>query len=261
MTSMALFELYLRQVAVFVLVLTRVSGLVMTAPVFGSRNVPLRVRALLAIALALLITPLQGGGLSVAPGNLLELLLLVGREALLGLALGLSVLILFTSLQLTGQLMGQISGMSLADVFDPSYETDVSIFSQLLDLVAVAVFLAIGGHRQVLAALLDTFQNLPVGSCNLPSSVVPALVELLGESFEIGLRAAAPVMLALLLSVLILGLISRTLPQLNVIAVGFSLNGLIMLAALALCLGAMVQVLVPNVEGVIQRVHAALVSS
>ena len=258
---MLLLELYLRQVAVFVLVLTRVSGLVMTAPVFGSRNVPLRVRAFLAIALAFLITPLQGGGLSVAPGNLLELLVFVGREALLGLALGLSVLILFTGLQLTGQLMGQISGMSLADVFDPSYETDVSIFSQLLDLVAVAVFLAIGGHRQVLAALLDTFQNLPVGNADLPSSVVSTLVALLGESFEIGLRAAAPVMVALLLSVLILGLISRTLPQLNVIAVGFSLNGLIMLAALALCLGAMVHVLVPNVAGVIERVQAALVSS
>ena len=119
---MLLLELYLRQVAVFVLVLTRVSGLVMTAPVFGSRNVPLRVRAFLAIALAFLITPLQGGGLSVAPGNLLELLVFVGARPCWALPLGLAVMIVFTGLQLTGQIIGQMGGISLAEVVDPTFE-------------------------------------------------------------------------------------------------------------------------------------------
>ena len=254
---MVLLDLYAQQFYVFVLVLTRVSGLVLVAPIFGSRNVPMHVRGFLAVGLSLIVTPLQTPA-AVDPSNLIDLLLLIGREALLGLALGLAVLILFTGLQLTGQVIGQISGMSLADVFDPSYEADVSIFSQLLDVIAIAAFLAIGGHRQVLEALLDTFQARPPGVGEFPLGVAATLAELLGESFAIGVRAAAPVMVALLMSVLILGLISRTLPQLNVIAIGFNLNGLIMLAVLSVCIGAIVGVLVFRVDGMLAVVRDSL---
>ena len=254
---MVLLDIYAQQFYVFVLVLTRVSGLMLVAPIFGSRNVPMHVRGFLAVGLSLIVTPLQTQA-AVNPSNLIDLLLLVGREALLGLALGLAVLILFTGLQLTGQVIGQISGMSLADVFNPTYEADVSIFSQLLDVVAIAAFLAIGGHRQVLEALLDTFQARPPGSGEFPVGVAATLVELLGESFVVGVRAAAPVMVALLMSVLILGLISRTLPQLNVIAIGFNLNSLIMLAVLSVCIGAMVGVLVFRVDGMLALVRDSL---
>ena len=257
MIRMVLLDLYAQQFYVFVLVLTRVSGLMLVAPIFGSRNVPMHVRGFLAVGMSLIVTPLQTHA-AVNPSNLIDLLLLVGREALLGLALGLAVLILFTGLQLTGQVIGQISGMSLADVFNPTYEADVSIFSQLLDVVAIAAFLAIGGHRQVLEALLDTFQARPPGSGEFPVGVAATLVELLGESFVVGVRAAAPVMVALLMSVLILGLISRTLPQLNVIAIGFNLNGLIMLAVLSVCIGAIVGVLVFRVDGMMAVVRDSL---
>ncbi len=145
----------------------------------------MHVRGFLAVGMSLIVTPLQTQA-AVNPSNLIDLLLLVGREALLGLALGLAVLILFTGLQLTGQVIGQISGMSLADVFNPTYEADVSIFSQLLDVIAIAAFLAIGGHRQVLEALLDTFQARPPGSGEFPVGVAATLVELLGESFVVG---------------------------------------------------------------------------
>ena len=257
---MVLLDLYAQQFYVFVLVLTRVSGLMLVAPIFGSRNVPMHVRGFLAVGMSLIVTPLQTQA-AVNPSNLIDLLLLVGREALLGLALGLAVLILFTGLQLTGQVIGQISGMSLADVFNPTYEADVSIFSQLLDVIAIAAFLAIGGHRQVLEALLDTFQARPPGSGEFPVGVAATLVELLGESFVVGVRAAAPVMVALLMSVLILGLISRTLPQLNVIAIGFNLNGLIMLAVLSVCVGAIVGVLVFRVDGMMALVRDSLTAA
>jgi flagellar biosynthetic protein FliR len=184
---------------------------------------------------------------------------MLGREAMLGLALGLAVMILFTGLQLTGQIMGQMSGMSLADVFDPSSGTSVPVFAQLLDVVTLSVFVAIGGHRQVLDALLDTFRARPPGGDDFPANVVPTLTTVLGESFLIGFRAAAPMMVALLMSVLILGLISRTLPQLNVIAVGFSINSLIMLAVFSVSLGVIVEVLHVRVESMIEVIHAALV--
>lgn len=236
----ALLPLCLDPLLVFLLVLSRVGGLVMTAPILASRAAPVRVRALLAVGLSLLIAPLYWGSQPVDLGNVVNLAVMLGREVLLGAAMGLALLILFAGLQMTGQIIGQMSGMSLADIFDPSFDSSIPIFSQLLDLIALSVFLAIGGHRRVMSALLDTFQWRPPGHAGCSANLVETLVDALTQSFVMGIRAAAPVMVALLMSVLIMGLISRTLPQLNVIAVGFNLNSMMTLAALSLSLGAAV---------------------
>lgn len=248
---MILLQLYSHQLLVFVLVLTRISGLVMVAPIFGSHSVPVRIRAFLAIGLSLIVAPLQGPLTPSLPTDLLHVLLMLGREILLGLSVGLVVLILFTGLQVAGQVMGQMSGMSLADVFDPTFNADVPVLAQLLDVAALAAFVAIGGHRQVLGVLLDTFRMRPPGADDIPPELVSALTAVVSESFIIGFRAAAPVMVALLLAALILGLISRTLPQLNIIAVGFGVNTLILLAVLSVCFGAMIDVVCARSEVVI----------
>jgi flagellar biosynthetic protein FliR len=231
----------------------------MTAPVFGTRSAPMRVRAFLALGLALIIAPMQGHLEFAPPQNLIEMLLMLGRELILGLALGLAVMILFTGLQLTGQIIGQMSGMSLADVFDPTFNANIPVFTQLLDIVALSVFLAIGGHRQLIRALLDTFRARPPGGDDFPFSLVETLTVVLGESFVVGIRAAGPIMLALLMSVLVLGLISRTLPQLNVLVVGFSINALMMLGVMSICLGSIVAVVNGQAEAVIEIVRTAII--
>lgn len=256
---LVLIEIYRDQFLLFVLVLTRISGLLMTAPIFGSRNVPVHVRAFLAVGLALIITPTQWNSSVEMPHDLLNMLILVAREGFLGLALGLAVMILFTSLQLTGQVIGQMSGMSLADAYDPTFDMSVPVFSQLLDAITLSVFIAVGGHRQVLAALLDTFRWRPPGVRDFPTNIVETLTSVTNESFVVGIRAGAPVFVALLLAVIILGIISRTLPQLNVIAIGFSLNAMIMMLALAASLAGMAWVVQEHAESVIASVREALV--
>ena len=168
-------------------------------------------------------------------------------------------MILFTSLQLTGQVIGQMSGMSLADAYDPTFDKIVPVFSQLLDAITLSVFIAVGGHRQVLAALLDTFRWRPPGVRDFPTNIVETLTSVTNESFVVGIRAGAPVFVALLLAVIILGIISRTLPQLNVIAIGFSLNAMIMMLALAASLAGMAWVVQEHAESVIASVREALV--
>lgn len=227
---------------VFTLILTRVGGLFMTAPIFGSKWAPPRVRALISVALALLVTPLYLDNQIDPPRSVLDLIVLVGKESILGLSLGLAVLILFSGAQLAGFLIGQMSGMQLAEDIDPSLATRTSVFGQLLDLTAVAVFVCIGGHRQVMGALLDTFAWMPPGQGRFAPNLLAAVGEITAQSFVLGIRAAAPVMAALLISTLIVGLISRTLPQLNTFALGFGLNSLVLLGSLALMLGAAVWV-------------------
>lgn len=240
---------------VFTLVFTRVSGLLMTVPIFGTPEIPVQVRALMAFALALLITPVQANVPIAEPGSLLDYLLLLGSELLVGVALGLGILILFSGVQVAGQLIGRTSGLALADVYDPSTGENIPELAHLLYLVTMAVFVAIGGHRIVLAGLLETFAAMPPGSGLLITNLetlFDVMQTLLAESFVLGIRAAAPLLTALLLATLVTALISRTLPQLNVLAIGFGINALVTFGVLALSLGAAAWVFQGQLESAVQ---------
>lgn len=252
-----LLTLYLDQFLIFVLVLTRLGALLMTMPVIGTATVPIQIRALLAIGISLVITPLFWGQPIPAPENLIVLGTLLAREAMLGLALGLALLILLSGMQLAGQIISQTSGMTLADVANPTFETSVPLFSQILELLATAIFFLVGGHRQVMDALLRSFTWMPPGNGHLPDSLLEALTLVASQSFEVGIRASAPVLVALLIATLIVALISRTLPQLNAVAVGLNFNALIVMGMLGLCLGSAAWVFQDHVEGVLDAVTSS----
>ncbi len=247
---------------VFTLVLVRVSGLVVTAPIYGGTEVPARVRALLAFSLAVLIFPSQWSATAPDPVGLVDYALIIGAELLIGLALGLGVTIFFSGIQLAGETIGRVGGLMVADVFDPTLESNVPLLSRFLFLVAMAVFVCIGGHRMVMAGLLDTFQTIPLGSGAPAGSIGEALLMLLAQSFSLAVRAALPVVTALLLATVVMGLIGRTLPQLNVLVVGFSLNSMLTFGGVALTLGASVwvfrQQLETAVETMLEALHAPL---
>lgn len=231
-------DLTMNQFVIFMLVLTRVSAMIIAAPMFGSQNLPMRVRAIIAIGLSLLVAPVFAHIDLPSPENLIALSLLISSEAVVGLALGFGINILFQGVQLAGQIIGQMSGMQLADVFNPTVGSSIPLFSQLLDTVMLAVFVTIGGHHQLIGALLDSFRGMPPGAAHFSESFMQLLISISAQSFHLGLRIGAPIMVALLMSILILGLISRTLPQLNVLQIGFSFNSMAMIFMLALTIGA-----------------------
>jgi flagellar biosynthetic protein FliR len=243
---------------IFVLVLARTGALVMTAPIFGSQAVPRRIRALLAVAMSLVVTPVFLSGTFPPFENLVTLGRLVLNEALIGLLLGLGVTILFSGIQAAGQIVSQLSGMSLADVFSPGFDEDISVFSQLYYFLTLAVFVAVGGHRIMIEALLDTFAAGPPGHAALGDGYVEVLVSIVTQSFILGIRAAAPLLIALLLSNVVLGLISRTLPQINVIAVGFSVNAILALGLLALSIGAAAWTFQEPTISILQQINSLL---
>ena len=250
-------HLYLSPFLLFTLILSRVSGLIMTAPIFGSREIPMVVRGLLAFALSVLITPTQIGTRIAYPETTINYLVFVGAELVIGVALGLGIMILFSGIQITGQIIAQMSGVSLADVFNPAFDAEVPVFSQILYYVTLAVFVTIGGHRRVLEALLETFASVPVGGSNIPASITESLVALVGQSFTLGIRAGAPAMVALLLATVVMGIISRALPQLNILAVGFGVNSLATFGALILSLGAMAWLFQQHVDPAIELLVAS----
>jgi flagellar biosynthetic protein FliR len=256
----SLIEAHLGELAIFTLVLARIGTLVAIAPIFGSVAVPIRWRAALAIALALVVTPIENDKSPGTPPELLDWLVLAGAEALIGLVLGLGVMVLFSALQVAGQVVSQMSGMQLADAFDPNFGGNSPVFSQLFYQVTLAVFLATGGHRLVLEALFDTFTWMPAGQGVYSPSVVAAMTSVLSQSFVLGIRAAAPVMVALLVATLILGLVGRTLPQLNILALGFGANAIVALVALSLSLGGAAWLFQDQIQPVLETVKDGLVS-
>ena len=245
----------------FVLVLARVSGLVMTAPIFGTSEVPGRVRAFLAITLAFLITPLQANPASAMPATAVDLGIVLVTELIVGLTLGLGITLLFSGIQIAGQVISQIAGVQLADVINPTFDSSVPIFSQVLFYVTLAVFVVTGGHRQVMEALLDTFVSMPPGKAILSNTLVEEFTNLITQSFVLGIRAAAPTMTALLLATLVLALLSRTLPQLNLMAVGFGFSSLVTLGTLSVTLGIAAWAFQEEVEPALQSLLDALHAS
>ncbi|MEX0587116.1 MAG: flagellar biosynthetic protein FliR [Pirellulales bacterium] len=243
------------------LVLARVTGLVMSAPILGMQEAPMRIRGLFALALTLLVLPSQWNTPVENPKTLFDMSVLIGQEALVGLALGLGLMVLLGGIQVAGQLIGQISGMSLAEIFNPAFEDNVPFFSQLLFLVTVAVFLGIGGHRQIVSALMDTFVAVPLATGGLGDSIAHTMTTLVAQSFTLGVRAAAPVVTALLLATIVMGLLSRTLPQLNLMVLGFGINALVGIGATALTLGAMAWVFQGQVDVVLETITDGIANS
>jgi flagellar biosynthetic protein FliR len=174
-------------------------------------------------------------------------------ELLMGLSLGLAVSVLFQGLQLAGQTIAQISGLQLGEIVSPGSDVAAPAFSHLLHIVALAIFVVVGGHRQVLGAVLDTFAWLPAGTGGVSASLSETMSSLMSQAFALSVRASAAGVTALLISTLILGLIGRTLPQLHVMTLGLGLNWLVALVALALSLGAAAWILQDQIRPMLER--------
>jgi flagellar biosynthetic protein FliR len=251
-------DLCLAHAAIFALVLARVAPLILIAPLFGSLSVPLRVRLVLALALAVLVVPAEWEKSVPRPETVSAFLVQSGAELLIGITLGAGMLLLFASMHVAGQTISQMSGLRLGDAYDPGFVSQSPGFSQLLSYVTVAVFVLIGGHRRVLEALLDSFVWMPAGQGAVSRSIFAAMTTLLTHSFALGLRAAGPAIVALLLSTLILGLVSRTLPQLNLLVLGFGVNALTTTAVLGVSLGAAAWVFQDQFEAFLETTLVAL---
>lgn len=226
----------------FVLVLARVSGVVTTAPFLSGVHVPIRFRALLALILALVVFPTQWDAVLPLELTLPEVALLIGSQWVVGAGVGLAVAIVLGILYLTGELIARTAGLMLADIFDPLSDSEASPVAQFAGWMGAAVFFVTGAYRWPVDSLLASFHYLPVAATVDVSSFWTAMVFALSHSFASALQFAAPVVLMLLASTLILGFLGRTLPQLNILAVGLGLNGIITILALALALGGIVRI-------------------
>lgn len=242
-----LFALYLR-LPVFALVAGRLGGMVMFQPAIGGFLVPPQVRALLVIGLAGMVTPFvdlpasaptTGGGLALA----------LGAEVLLGALIGMIVRGCFLSLEWAGSIVATQSGLAFGEIADPSTGVEQSMLSTFYVQLGTLVFLLLGGHRELLAVALDSFAARPLLSpIGGWEQGVSALMDALSLGGEIAIRVAAPAIATLFLSNAALGFLSRTVPQINIATVGFSIKGLLAFLLIAASLPAAMEAFSEGLE-------------
>ena len=206
--------------AVFGLVLARVSGLLIVAPIFGAQQLPAHSKLGLALVLSLIFTPLQAGRASLIPPGDITYAILVGREALIGLSVGFAVALIFTGVQMGSRLVGVQMGFGLGGVLDPTSGADSGVLDAFYSVLATVIFLTANGHHAVLTALARTFDLSPIADAGLPAIDPIQVMALIQQVFVIALRIALPVTGALLLADVGLGMIGRAAPQMQVMVVG-----------------------------------------
>lgn len=232
----------------------RILALFSSAPVLSHRSIPRTARIGLAFLVALLVAPTLPAGPAVPPFSAAGVLLVV-QQVVIGVAVGLVMQAAFAAVDVAGELIGLQMGLSFASFVDAQNADVVPIVASFLSLTLTLVFLAVDGHLLLLAALVDTFHAFPVAAGAPFSPLDAAAIARAGrELFATGLTLALPVVAAMLLTNLALGVLTRTAPQLNIFAVGFPVTLLVGLGMLALSL----PFLVPAMEQALLRGFAQL---
>lgn len=238
--------------AAFMWPFARVLGLLIAAPIFGNPRFPLRVRLALALIITVIVAPTLPPLPQVAPDSLPGLGIFA-QQLLIGLTMGFALRLIFTAVEMAGELIGLQMGLGFAVFYDPQNAGQMPLIGQFLGVLTTLIFLAVNGHLLMLSALAESFRDLPIG--DLPGQGTWLAVAGWGSRiFAAALLLAMPVVAALLTVNLALAALTRAAPQLNVFAIGFPITLTVGFSALLLTL----PWLTPVVDGMLRETMEAL---
>ncbi len=220
----------------FLLVFARFSGLFLSAPVYSSRQIPVQLKLFLALILAATLAYVRPVATAVSLDSTGIFLLALAAELFTGYALGLVGYVVFAAIQLAGQLVDMQMGFGIVNVLDPQSGMQVPLVGSFYYLLALLVFLGIDGHHQLLSAVYQSYDVIPILGGSFEPRFTAFLLKLGGYMFVAGVKIAAPVVAALLVADAALGFMARTVPQMNIFLVGMPLKILLGIFMLLLTL-------------------------
>lgn len=223
---------------VFTLVLFRVAGLITMAPVLGSARIPVKIRVLFALVLSAAVYPMVPA-VAAVPDTLPGLAIAVGAEMLIGISMGFALYLMLIGVQVGADLVSYQMGLGMAHLVDPNTELDSTVLSQLYLMVATLIYVLMNGHIVLIRSLVQTFDTVPLMGAGIGMDVLNLMVSILTNAFVLGIRVAGPALVAIYLATIALGFISRTMPQLNILAAGFPIRITLGLTLIITTFGAM----------------------
>ncbi len=221
---MAKFEIGLQEFWGFALVLVRTGGILSAFPIIGGRMVPMRIRAAMVLAVTLAFWPLVAPALQ--PDWLEPVKLTIGltTELFIGLFLGFATRLLMAAVEIAGSIMGFQLGFGVAVQLDPVTQVEVPVLGSFLVMIASLLYFVVDGHHMLLLALGSSFALIPPLGAQFHSPLLVDSVDLLQRAFDLGIKLAMPLIAMTFLIYLVLGILGRVMPQMNVLFLGFPLT-------------------------------------
>lgn len=220
----------------FLIVFARVTALFATAPVFGTRSVPARVKIGLAALISFALRPLVASLVSAPPADILSLTGRLASETAVGLCLGFMVMLIFAAIQVAGQFIDTQMGFGIINILNPISEQQGSAMGQLMYQLGMTLFLILGGHLYIISTLAGSYGIVPPGGAHFAGDATGAFTGVVGEMFVLAFKIAAPAAAVLLIVDVAFGIVARTVPQMNVFIVGMPVKVVVGLTTMALVL-------------------------
>jgi len=227
----------LHHVPAALLVIFRIGGLTIYGPVLGSSVIPVRVKVMLSFMIGIMCYPLLSSDHFARlhfQDELWMLAPLVGMELIIGLIVGFLASLPLLALQTGGLIMGQQMGLGFAQLYNPAIDDEADIVGQMLFFMGLAAFVLVGGHESMLLSILHSFDRVPVGGFSPDGDLVHVVTGVLLASLELALRVAAPVLALVFLETVAMGFLAKTVPQLNILSLGFPIRILIGFASVGI---------------------------
>ena len=213
------------QIGIFMLVFARITGIFTSAPIFGSHNIPVQLKAALSLLCTALVIPLLIDSQITVGSSMLVYLLIVISEFFLGLLLGFAASLVFTAVQMAGHLLDMQIGFGIVNIFDPQSGQQVPLLGNFKYILALLVYLSTNGHHFFLSALFDSFKSTPITTVVFHAIPLAELfVDLISGAFIFAFKITVPVLIALFLTDIALGILARTMPQMNIFVVGIPIK-------------------------------------
>ena len=221
---MGIFDLSPIEYQKFLFVLLRVGALIMFFPILGSPQVPGRIKIGLILFVSIAVFPVVRATPMHDPKSLFELVVNLFSEITIGLAVAYSARLMFTAVQIAGTVVDFQMGFGVVNVIDPQTETQVSVTAQFQNILAILFFLALDAHHIIIMAIAESFFLINPSQINFSTFTPEVILLLFKATFVTAVKIAAPIMAILFFISVGLGLVARTVPQMNVFIVGFPLQ-------------------------------------
>jgi flagellar biosynthetic protein FliR len=222
----------LQFVPTFVLAFFRIAGMMVTVPLFGSARIPRRLKVMFALVLTASLVPTIKP--VTLPATTWQLAAGIGGELLFGLAIGTALSFTFVAVNWAGEIIGQQMGLGLGQVFDPQFGGSGSVIGDLYFFLTLMIFLLINGHHHFLRGVHSTFESLPLLSATMTPALLDLASGLLQSATALALQLAAPMLVTMLVTDVVLGFLGKTIPQINVMTAGLNLRSMVGMVVLIL---------------------------
>ncbi|MEB2309461.1 MAG: flagellar biosynthetic protein FliR [Candidatus Brocadiaceae bacterium] len=242
---------FINDLPFFAIVFFRVGGMLLFAPVFGNANVPIQMRIAISLMFTFVLYPLVMKSSFSLPGDILSYVFIVMKEISIGAVIAFAASIIFATFSMAGYLISNQMGLDTAAIVDPSSETgeEEQSISVFYNMIALLIFFTINGHHWFVKTAAQSFEMIPIGNFTYTAVTLTKILTIFKTFFVMGIKISAPSLVVLLLTVVVLGLMTKVAQEINVFLIAFPIKILIgfmmLIVALPFVINAMKSYLIP----------------